>query len=161
MGLKYYRRKVLSGSGLVLLGRVGFVFDGDTLRVRVGIGGVVVRIWGIDAPEAGQFFFWGARDLLCRLVGGRNVVLRVEGRDRWGRLVCRVSVASVGDVGLAMVREGGAWWYRGWARGASGLRVAQRAAVARRVGLWAERGAVAPWLWRKRGEFRNKQGRRG
>lgn len=75
------------------------IVDGDTLR----LGDRTLRLYGVDAPERGQrcadaeggSFDCGAAaaEQLARLVGGRSVVCRVHGRDRYGRGlgVCRAA----------------------------------------------------------------------
>src|SRR5687767_6230293 len=84
--------------------------DGDTLKQ----GGVIYRLWGIDAPEAKQVCpdGWPAGNLaatrLQALTAGRSIVCQEKDRDRYGRVVaiCRVSGE---DLGAILVREGLAW----------------------------------------------------
>lgn len=60
---------------------------------------------------------------------------------------------EIGDVGLAMVRAGMAWWYRAFAR----EQTASARAIYEQVeahasqteqGLWSDPGATPPWEWR-------------
>jgi endonuclease YncB( thermonuclease family) len=86
------------------------ITDGDTLKQ----GGVIYRLWGIDAPEAKQVCpdGWPAGSLaatrLQALTAGRSIVCQEKDRDRYGRIVaiCR---ASGEDLGAILVREGMAW----------------------------------------------------
>lgn len=87
------------------------VIDGDSLRV----GGVEIRLAGIDAPEyrqtcrdgAGAEWACGkeARETLVRLVAAGGLDCRSRAEDRYGRALatCRT---SAGDVGRAMVAAG-------------------------------------------------------
>ena len=83
------------------------ITDGDTLAH----GGVIYRLWGIDAPEAKQVCpdGWPAGSLattrLQALTAGRSIVCQEKDRDRYGRIVaiCR---ASGEDLGAILVREG-------------------------------------------------------
>lgn len=134
------------------------VSDGDTIKARCGEPGayeeVKVRIGGIDAPEKRQPFGQRAKEAMSDLVYMKSVKLDCFKLDRYGRHVCTVSTAADGDVGLAMVRAGMAWWYRAYAREqalpARGLyeRAEAEASGAKR-GLWGDSGALAPWTWRR------------
>jgi endonuclease YncB( thermonuclease family) len=58
------------------------------------------------------------------------------------------------DVGLAMVTQGMAWWYRAYARAQSPqergqYELAEQEAKARTVGLWRDHEPIALWDWRK------------
>src|SRR4249919_1713564 len=86
------------------------VVDGDTIDV----GGMRIRLWGIDAPESKQMcerlgaaYACGheATAHLRALVAGADVACEPRVKDRYGRsvAVCRVGLV---DVGAAMVRDG-------------------------------------------------------
>ena len=101
--------------GATLSGRVVRVVDGDTIRVALPGRVERVRYIGIDTPESVkpgtpvQCFAHRAAAENARLVGGRRVrlVLDVEPRDRFGRLLAYVHRASDGlDVGAELVRRG-------------------------------------------------------
>lgn len=104
------------------------VSDGDTITARCGVVGayeqVKVRVGAIDAPEKAQPFGHRAKETLSDLVFGKEVALECFKTDRYGRSVCKVVVpmppagatAQRLDAGLAMVRQGMAWWYRTYAR---------------------------------------------
>ena len=115
------------------------------------IAGQEVRIWGIDAPElkqscGGAACGTAARDALQALVRSRTVTCVQVDRDRYKRVVasCR---ASGRDLGEAMVRSGNALDYRRYSRGR--YRDAERAAQARRVGMWSGE-FDRPWDYRRR-----------
>lgn len=130
------------------------VIDGDTLD----LGGVRVRLSGIDAPEKAQTCqradgrAWAcgaeATAALRRLAEGQPMTCEVEDRDRYGRAVSRCQVGGA-DVGRAMVRSGLALAYRRY----STRYVGDEADARRReAGLWA--GAFespSDWRGRKRG----------
>lgn len=126
------------------------VVDGDTLR----LGDRTLRLAAVDAPErgqsctdsAGRWFDCGAAaaEALSRLVNGRSVVCRVQGRDRFGR-------------GLGYCHAGGAELNSGLV--SAGWALAYDSDVAMTVletearlagrGLWAG-GFTRPEEWRRR-----------
>nr|WP_246044001.1 thermonuclease family protein [Ruegeria sediminis] len=128
------------------------VVDADTWDV----GGVRVRLHGIDAPEMDQTCqsregadwscgVW-ATDKVRRAYEGRTARCRPLDRDRYGRTVARCEVAGE-DVGRTLVEKGLAFAFRKY----SGDYVSQeRVAMAEKSGLHS--GTVqAPWLFRAAG----------
>jgi micrococcal nuclease len=103
------------GAGGALHGRVVRVVDGDTIRVALGARVERVRYIGIDTPESVkpdapvQCYAHRAAAENAGLVAGQRVrlVLDVEARDRFGRLLAYVYRARDGvNVGDALVRGG-------------------------------------------------------
>src|ERR1044072_2986801 len=100
----------LAASAFLCTPAVAQVTDRDTLKQ----GGVIYRLWGIDAPEAKQVCPDGwpagsfAATRLKALTAGRSIVCQEKDRDRYGRTVaiCR---ASGEDLGAIMGRERFAW----------------------------------------------------
>ncbi len=133
--------------------RVLRIHDGDTLRVRCGLGsdrqrGLKVRLYCIDAPELAQAP-WGkiARDHLRRLVGQGPVQIRAKDRDDYGRTVGEVWRGSA-NLNLAMVKAGKVAVYRRYCRVAA-YQQAEARAKSRRLGIWAKPGLhQQPWEWR-------------
>lgn len=93
------------------------VVDGDTLEV----GGVRVRLHGVDAPELGQVCTnpdgarwdcgtWVADRLRARL-RGRDLRCRALETDRYGRTVATCTLAGE-DLGRKLVQDGMALAYR-------------------------------------------------
>jgi endonuclease YncB( thermonuclease family) len=86
------------------------VVDGDTIDYR----GVVVHLWGIDAPEKGQVCAdnWkageAAIDRLKELMNGRKVVCNLRGGDDAPR-VAALCTADGKDLSATMASEGLAW----------------------------------------------------
>jgi len=124
------------------------VVDGDTLRVD----GVVMRLWGIDAPERRQTCSNDAGDYACgeraashllALVTGHSVACKARNRDRYGRTIaaCR---SDDRDLGSAMVSAG---WALAYVRYSADYLDEEKAARNARRGLWAG-SFMAPWDWR-------------
>jgi len=133
-----------------LRGRVVDVHDGDTITVLDAAKAQhKVRLAGIDAPESKQAFGEASRKSLAGLVAGKEVVVDVEGRDRYGREIGRVRVGEV-DANLEQVKAGMAWHYLRYAPKAADLAAAEKAARTARAGLWADSAPTPPWDWRKK-----------
>jgi len=125
------------------------VSDGDTLR----IGPERIRLFGIDAPEAGQSCDSGAKgDWPCgaaatarlrELIGERAVICVPRDRDRYGRLVATCSVGRL-DLGGRLVAEGLA---RAYTRFGDDYAAAESRAKTEQIGLW-HGPAAAPWDFR-------------
>lgn len=130
------------------------VHDGDTLTVAPGAADdlrMVVRLYGIDAPELDQPHGQQAAEAVAALVPvGAVVELVPVDTDRYGRIVALV-VHEGRTVNLSMLKRGDAWlepkycrlkFCRDWARAE---------ALAREAGdgLWAD-PAAPPWEWRKK-----------
>ncbi len=89
-----------NGAGSIAVAGRGHAVDGDTLV----IGGVRVRLEGIDAPETGQtcggreLSGWAcgtaALDALARLVAGQHVSCTGSGYDAYGRLLASCTAAG-------------------------------------------------------------------
>ncbi len=113
-----------------------------------------MRLACIDAPETAQRPYGEqARRLLQQwLPPGRNVRLRVETTDRFGRTVAEVFTET--NLNLAMVEAGEAFAYRQYlARcDASAYLAAEARAAERGIGVWQEPGGITrPWDFRRGG----------
>ena len=134
-------------------GRIVGVVDGDTVDLLTANKALIrVRLAGIDAPEKGQPFGHMAKVILSSLVFHHQVVVSAHKKDRYGRLVGKVSVAGV-DANLQMVRRGYAWHYKRYEseQSAQDRDVYARAEVSARsarVGIWTQPDPVAPWDYR-------------
>jgi endonuclease YncB( thermonuclease family) len=139
------------------------VADGDTITARCGAAGsyeqVKVRFNGIDSPEKRQPFGERAKQAMSDLVYMKDVELDCFKTDRYGRSVCKVMGAPAPDrpktldVGLAMVSQGMAWWYRAYSREQTAeertrYEAAEAQAKAQGAGLWRDAAPTPPWEWR-------------
>jgi endonuclease YncB( thermonuclease family) len=129
-------------------GVVTTVTDGDSLWLAApGQPDVEVRLRDIDAPEICQVWGAEARRALEEWVLGKTVVLRIAGRDHYGRTLGQVLVDEA-DVGVRMVEEGHAWSVRTkWDRGP--LVRQERMARALRRGLHGLPSPVMPRDFRR------------
>lgn len=127
------------------------VVDGDGLRV----GGAVIRLWGIDAPELDQTCEAEGRETPCgedarfllgALVQAGELRCETKDTDRYGRTVARC-FAGGHDLGGEMVRQGYALDFRRYSGGFYAEQ--EKEAKAAQRGLWAG-DFTPPWEWRQR-----------
>lgn len=135
---------------LTFQGTVTHVTDGDSLWIRPAAGGSprAIRLQGIDAPEICQVFGRQAREALAARALQRQVTVNTRARDRYERLLARVSIGSQ-DLGGWMVAQGYAWsdGFRG--RGGPYARQQEQARGAR-LGLWSGAQPMPPRQFRRR-----------
>jgi len=132
----------------IIEARVTHVGDGDSLSVCVESHEARVRLLYIDAPEYRQPFGRQARSSLAELCANKVARLDWQQKDRYGRILARVSCAGV-DVNAEQVRRGMAW-VSSLDHPEPAFFEAQRAAREGRLGLWNDPDPVPPWQWRRR-----------
>lgn len=143
------RSAPLPNRGVELSCRISEVYDGDTVSARCDNGRLKIRLFGIDAPEMGQKP-WGdnSRRQLQAMIPAGNIRLQVMDNDRYGRTVARIFDGDQ-DLGLSLVRQGGAVVYSQYNRSAA-YAAAETQAKRERLGVWSKPGAQQePWEWRK------------
>jgi endonuclease YncB( thermonuclease family) len=127
--------------------RVTHVGDGDSLSVCIERQEARVRLLYIDAPEYRQAFGREARSSLAELCADKVARLDWSQKDRYGRILARVSCQGV-DVNAEQVRRGLAW-VSSLDKPEPLFYAAQRSARESRLGLWSDPDAVPPWKWRR------------
>ena len=144
---------IFSAHALAFDGLVTKVHDGDTLTVTNELGfAEKIRLAKADAPEL-KSFKWGeqpyaqeARKALADLCIGKTATVVRKNKDQYGRTVASVSCQNT-DVTSYLIKNGDAWSYRYSSTRA--LRALQAGAKEQHVGLWANKDAIEPIIWRK------------
>jgi len=126
------------------------VIDGDTVAFQGDNREVIVRLWGIDAPEMDQVYGLDSKIALGMLCMGETVHVEVVDVDQYKRRVAIVTLPDGRDVGDEMVRAGAAWWAVEYAPRDSNKRGLQLEAQGVKRGLWGHPPCLAPWQWRRR-----------
>jgi endonuclease YncB( thermonuclease family) len=126
-----------AGAAEVLSGRASLI-DGDTLEV----GTQRIRLYGIDAPEAGQTCSnarggtWpcgtDAIKALTGIVDGKTVQCEGDTRDDYGRLIATCFVGSL-NINEELVRRGMAWAFTRYAQDYVDV---EADAQTKRIGIW-------------------------
>jgi len=126
------------------------VIDGDTIAFKGDPREVVVRIFGIDAPEMDQTWGMGAKMAMGTLCMGETVHVEVVDVDRYTRRVARVTLPNGRDLGEELVMLGAAWWSREYAPRYEQLHQLELGARETKVGLWNHPPCIDPADWRRR-----------
>ena len=138
-----------------LHGKVVSISDGDTVIVLDAEKRQhKIRLAGIDAPEKAQAFGQASKKSLSDMIYGRQVDVNWDKRDRYGRIIGKISAGQV-DVCLEQVRRGMAWHYKQYQRDQSpadrqAYGSAEDLARANHIGLWRYPSPVPPWEFRRR-----------
>lgn len=149
-----------------IFGTVVAVADGDTVTVLdVAKERYRIRVAGIDAPEKKQAFGARSKQSMAQMAFGKPVHIEWSKKDRYGRVIGKVFVAQEDcqrdscpqtlDAGLAQLARGLAWHYKKYEREQSSedrriYAEAEVVAQKKKIGLWSEENAIAPWDFRHR-----------
>jgi endonuclease YncB( thermonuclease family) len=124
------------------------VIDGDTLKARCGEHHqTTIRLAEIDAPEKSQAYGEQSRQHLAALCFHKQAAVRVEGMDRFGRTIARISCTDR-DASIEQVSSGMAWAFTKYLKDPA-VKSAESQARALSRGLWTDPAPVAPWAWRR------------
>jgi endonuclease YncB( thermonuclease family) len=134
---------------LAFTGEVVRVMDGDTIEVLHHNKAERIRLHGIDCPEKGQAYGTRAKQATSSLVFGKDVAVRVHGKDKYGRTIAAIILPDGTNVNKVLVRNGWCWWYRKYAAGDIDLARAESEARKGKRGLWQDASPVPPWEFRK------------
>ncbi|MDR0831197.1 MAG: thermonuclease family protein [Prevotellaceae bacterium] len=129
--------------------RVVGITDGDTFKgLTADNQQVKCRIFGIDAPEKNQAFGQKSKQYLSELIFGKTVTIKIQGKS-WDRAVVWAYTKEGKDISAEMLRAGMAWHYKKYSDDAEYAKL-ENQARRQKVGLWADKNAVAPWIFRKK-----------
>ena len=113
------------------------VTDGDTLTCLLPENKrIKVRLDQIDAPEYKQDFGKVAKKALSEYVYGKNVSLKTNGRDKYGRTIAEVYYDQT-HINKVMVENGLAWVYHDYMTDIEYLEL-ENAARSQSKGLWSQ-----------------------
>jgi endonuclease YncB( thermonuclease family) len=150
-GAQALRQSVPSNTTLVAM--VVGITDGDTVVVLDSADRFnEIRLKGIDAPELRQAFGDASRVYLARKLAGKEVAVESQKRDRYGRLIGKVSLDGR-DICLEQIEAGLAWHYKKFENEQNEAdqnlyAEAEQYARSQRLGLWRESTQIPPWDFR-------------
>jgi micrococcal nuclease len=146
-----------TGAPYKLTGKVVRVSDGDTINLLIDNKQERIRLASIDAPETahgssqpGQPFGEASRKNLANYVAGKTITITCFEKDHYDRHICDIPVD--GTTANRLQVEQGFAWANQQAKGKflrdKSMPELEKSARQKKLGLWAEPGAVAPWEWR-------------
>jgi endonuclease YncB( thermonuclease family) len=138
--------------------RVVSITDGDTLTVLHNRQQIRIRLYGVDCPEPGQPFHTRATQRTAALAHGKNVTVRPQSNDRYGRIVAWIVLPDGRTLNEVLLAEGLAWHYRRYAPRETRLASLEQDARDARRGLWQDPDPIPPWEWRR--ASRSRSGRK-
>ncbi len=129
------------------------IVDGDTIEVA----DTKVRLFGIDAPEAGQRCKrasgageWecgdAAMDRLVAIINGQPVDCKGDDWDAYGRLLAECVSAEGVTINAQMVRDGAAWAFVKYSDRYAAEEAAARKA---RLGVFQSEASTTAWDFRE------------
>lgn len=139
---------------LALTGFVTEIADGDTLTILSQDGQRhKVRLYGIDCPERKQAYGAAATREARNRAAGRQITLRMMGKDRHGRVVGMVILPDGVSLQEYLLRAGLAWVYPQYCRKTDPCETWRELETEARQygrGVWQEAAPTPPWEWRRR-----------
>jgi micrococcal nuclease len=137
--------------------KVIHITDGDTITVLNDANEKIkIRLNGIDCPEKAQAYGKKAKQFTKDLVAGKTVTIQAHNKDRYGRTIGDVILDDGRNLSQELVKAGYAWWYFKYSDDEQ-LGVLEVQAKIAKVGLWADKNPVPPWIFRHRNELATLQ----
>lgn len=132
-------------------GEVVRILDGDTVEVLVEKRPVRVRLADIDAPEKKQPFGTKSTQALAALIFRQHVQVIDHGKDATPtKRTLGTIMLGTKNVNAQMVAAGMAWAYRYKGQPTNpDMAKLEAQAKQQRVGLWADKNPVEPWMFRR------------
>lgn len=127
--------------------RIVAVLDGDTADCVRENRSYRIRLSNIDAPEKSQAYGRASKKRLSALIYGNDVVVELEGQDRYGRYLGVIYLDGE-NINARQVEEGLAWAYRPHTSPEYLLK--EEYARENRLGLWQDPLPENPAEYRKR-----------
>jgi endonuclease YncB( thermonuclease family) len=130
-------------------GKVIKISDGDTITLLLeGNQQKKLRLAEVDCPESGQAFGKNAKQFTSAQVFGKTVKFVEDTKDRYGRSVAKVYYDNDKYLSRELIKAGMGWWYFSYSKDTT-LGKLQEKAKAKKIGLWQDVNAMAPWEYRK------------
>jgi len=131
-----------------ITGKAITVVDGTTVEVQTADKQVYsVRLFGIDSPELTQEYGDDAKKLLEKLVLGKNVTVKIVGKDRWGRYLGELMIDGKVDPRIELLKQGLTWTSE--KNNSPDLDEYRAKAQQRGKGLWKQTDPTPPWIYRR------------
>lgn len=126
------------------------ISDGDTFTgLTDDDQQIKCRIYGVDAPEKKQAFGNRSRQTLSNLIFGKQVHIKIQNKDRYGRAIVWAYTSDGKDVSAEMLKAGMAWHFKKYDNSKEYAELDSLARIGQ-IGLWSDKNSVAPWNYRQK-----------
>jgi len=134
----------------LITGKVVRVLDGDSIHVKINDDQfVMIRLFGIDAPELDQRFGRQSKKYLSTLILNQQIQLQFLELDNYGRRLAIIFNDKGRNINLDLIESGHAWVYQNYYSDPKWLSL-QHQAKEERKGLWHKTSPIPPWLFRRK-----------
>ena len=132
--------------------------DGDTVVVLLA-GNIqkTLRLAEVDCPENSQAFGKNAKQFTSGQIFGKQISFVVTDTDRYGRTIAKIYYGKK-YLSAEIIKAGFGWWYYKYSTDKN-LGKLQNQAKLKKIGLWQDHTAIAPWEFRKLKRNRNSNKR--
>jgi micrococcal nuclease len=131
-----------------ITGKVVLVIDGNTVEIAATDNErYKVLLSGIDCPELEQDYGDKAKRYLEKLLLNKSVVVKFQGKDRWGNRLGVIVVDGAEDPRYELLKEGLAWTAE--RNPVQELETIKEQAREKGKGLWKNENPTAPWIFRR------------
>ncbi|WP_332452715.1 thermonuclease family protein [Chryseobacterium aquaticum] len=107
-----------------------------------------LRLADVDCPENRQPFGKNAKQFTSSQVFGKNVTFYRVGKDRYRRTVAKIFYDNEKYLSAEIIKAGFGWWYYKASKNFK-LKDVEILAKKKKLGLWLDKNAIAPWDFRK------------
>lgn len=133
----------------IVEGKVISIADGDTITILTkNKDQIKIRLHGIDCPEKKQPFGMAAKQFTSDLVFGKAIKVKITDTDRYGRSIGIVYLNNSEILNEKILVAGFAWHYKKYDQNSAWAEL-ENMARKKKVGIWSDPNAIAPWDWRK------------
>lgn len=123
--------------------------DGDTVVALLdNKAQETLRLADVDCPENRQPFRKNAKQFTSSQVFGKNVTFYRVGKDRYRRTIAKIFYDNEKYLSAEIIKAGFGWWYYKASKNFK-LKDVEILAKKKKLGLWSDKNAVAPWDFRK------------
>ena len=107
-----------------------------------------LRLADVDCPENRQPFGKNAKQFTSSQVFGKNVTFYRVGKDRYRRTIAKIFYDNEKYLSAEIIKAGFGWWYYKASKNFK-LKDVEILAKKKKLGLWSDKNAIAPWDFRK------------
>ncbi|PZR32433.1 MAG: hypothetical protein DI538_19535 [Azospira oryzae] len=129
-------------------GRIVSVIDGNTIEVVTAEKETYkIILHGVDSPELEQEYGDKARKYLEKKLLDKSVLVKIQGKDRWGTRLGVVVMDGAEDPRFGLLEEGLAWTSE--KNPVAELETIKEKAREKGKGLWKAESPTPPWVFRR------------